>query len=314
MREIYFAPPGEPSGRAPLAHQDGWDLPSAWDAMLSDLQSLAGMNVPLVLLLNAACYGGKAMSHELQTHALDTVTRLTNFVPLAAVTTMSPFLAQTLKKHYPDLEVRASINMRIGSVRVMDQLALCFDGFYMKRECNRDLNTIQTLATWCQARGKSLHMLVNSGCLYDCAFQTFHDNLVAHEIEVTCEPHKRFRYPAPCWEHIDTRAHWPALLQNTWIRPEDLHHYAAWFDTVKLATRMHANPRKVLGAYARGRYHGNLLDIMEPSHGLLLSPWMIANDHFPEDWFEKTTSCQKMCHLCNYCAGILDDVLTRASV
>jgi hypothetical protein len=99
------------------------------------------------------------------------------------------------------------------------------------------------------------------------------------------------------------------LLQNTWIRPEDLHNYEDLFDTVKLATRMHGLPGMVIDAYVRRSYWGNLLDLFEPGFGKALLPQIIQNDKFPEDWFIRTSQCQKNCHKCNYCETVLSQVL-----
>ena len=42
-------------------------------------------------------------------------------------------------------------------------------------------------------------MLANSGCLNFCAAQIFHDNLVAHESEVSETVNVCDRTPAVCW-------------------------------------------------------------------------------------------------------------------
>ena len=105
------------------------------------------------------------------------------------------------------------------------------------------------------------------------------------------------------------RKNWPVFLQGSWVRPEDVHHYEGLFDVMKLATRMHADPRKVISAYCRGSFDGNLLDLLEPGHGALIAPRIIDNRLFPDDWFERTTACDKKCHRCDYCSSVLEDVL-----
>ena len=35
----------------------------------------------------------------------------------------------------------------------------------------------------------------------------------------------------------------------------------------------------------------------------------MLNGMFPEDWFERTSKCDKQCHQCGYCAGVLEKVL-----
>ena len=115
--------------------------------------------------------------------------------------------------------------------------------------------------------------------------------------------------PYVCWNMLKSRDNWPMLLQNTWVRPEDLHNYEGLFDTVKLATRMHERPELVIGAYARGYHVGNTLDLFEPGQGRAIRPYIIDNTAFPKDWFEKTTGCDKNCHKCNYCKSVLEKVL-----
>ncbi len=78
---------------------------------------------------------------------------------------------------------------------------------------------------------------------------------------------------------------------------------------MKLATRMHSRPRLVLHAYANARHHGNLLDLLEPAFSTLLAPHWIDNDAFPQDWFQRTSTCHAACHRCTYCADTLTHVL-----
>ena len=115
--------------------------------------------------------------------------------------------------------------------------------------------------------------------------------------------------PYVCWRSLKSKENWHMLLQNTWVRPEDIHNYEGLFDTVKLATRMHGLPAMVIGAYVRGYHVGNTLDLFEPGFGTALAPYIIDNTAFPKDWFERTAKCDKSCHNCNYCKSVLDKVL-----
>jgi len=304
VAEVYFALPAEASGRAPLGLDDAWSVDDAWKAMGSDLSELAEKGVQAVLLLNSSCYGAEAMSFALEERVRRGVALVEQFIPLSAVTTTSLAIARQFKREFPRIEVRASVNMRVGSVAAMAHLADSFDGYYLKRELNRSPSQITALKAWCDAHGKSLHLLANSGCLYDCAYQTFHDNLVAHEGEARQQPGRPLAYPAPCWEFLEKPERWPWLLRNCWIRPEDIHHYEAWFSTVKLATRVHPRPQKVLGAYVRGRYHGNVLDLLEPGHSALPGMPYLDNSRFPADWYERTADCGHDCELCSTCAEV----------
>jgi collagenase-like PrtC family protease len=308
VAEVYFALPGQASGRSPLGRGDGWNVEEAKAVMREDLAELSGLGIDLVLLFNAACYGGNGISAAFARETVKTVSELRDSCGLSAVTTTSPFVARVLRESVPEVKVRASVNMRVGSERAMEYLAPFFDGYYLRRELNRCPGEIEQLKTWCDNHGKSLHLLANSGCLRDCAFQSFHDNLVAHESEAAQTENVPLKYPAPCWEFLDNPETQKRLLANDWIRPEDLRHYERWFDTAKLATRMHPRPRQVLSAYVRGRHAGNILDLLEPGHGALLGNAILDNTRFPADWHERVTSCSRQCDACGYCAEVLSRV------
>ncbi|MBQ7293257.1 MAG: hypothetical protein IJW79_05905, partial [Clostridia bacterium] len=225
------------------------------------------------------------------------------------ITTASPAIAHTVKTHFPNIEVRASVNMRIGTIKGMEYLSDLFDSFHVQRDYNRDIEHLKMLKKWADGAGKKLVMLANSGCFAFCSGQTFHDNTVAHEAEI-CEVDniKNFN-PYVCWRKLKDRQNWHMVLENTWVRPEDIHNYEGLFDTVKLATRMHSHPAMVIGAYARGYHYGNTLDLFEPGFGRAFAPYIIDNKAFPDDWFERTASCKKECHECGYCKKVLEKVL-----
>lgn len=247
--EVYFPWLDVPSGRSPMSGVHGISNDEARERLEADLNAFRAMGVKLNLLLNASCYGGRAFSRELAERVRKIVGRLAATVALDTVTTMSPMLACLVKRDFPDIDVRASVNMRLGTVRAFDYVRDLFDSFTMQREYNRDLARIAQLREWCDREGKTLHILANSGCLAWCAVQTFHDNLVSHEAEAVGHPPVSDNVPVFCWQYYRNRDHWVTFLQNTWVRPEDVHHYEGLFDVMKLATRMHASPRRVIRAY-----------------------------------------------------------------
>jgi collagenase-like PrtC family protease len=220
-------------------------------------------------------------------------------------------IAKTIKESFAEIDVRASVNMRIGTVKGMEYLADLFDSFYIQREYNRDLGRISELKEWADQRGKRLYILVNSGCLNWCSGQTFHDNLVAHEREITETENVTSWNPSVCWRYYERQENWVAFLQNSWIRPQDLHNYDPYFSVAKLATRMHANPRRVIRAYVQSSFRGNLMDLLEPGHSPVFPGYIIDNSRFPEDWFARTTDCDKKCTGCEYCSQVLRRVLAR---
>ena len=312
VSEVYFPWVGAPSGRAAVGVRRGavdWDAQARLEHDLLDLRELG---IELDLLLNANCYGARAVSQSLENEVVSILDHLHELVGgVDAVTTTSLAVARTLKKHYPGIDVRASVNMCIGTVQGMELAAGLFDSYCVQRDVHRDLTHVRRLNSWADTHGKRITMLANSGCLYCCPGQTFHDNMVSHEREIDETKNVEGWTPHVCWNLLRDRSHWPAVLQATWVRPEDIHHYDSLFRVLKLATRMHDHPRMVLHAYANQRYDGNLLDLFEPGFASAFAPEVIANGKFPADWFERTTTCGRRCESCTYCADVLETVLTR---
>lgn len=313
VAEVYFAWGPMASGRAALTHRRGY---VDWDGqrrLEEDLTALRELGVKLNLLFNANCYGGRAVSQRLANTVASVLEHLGECVGgVDTATTTSPAIAHVLKNHFPEIEVRASVNMRIGTVEQMRCIADLFDSFCVQRDYNRDLSHLREIRAWADTHGKRLSLLANSGCLRLCPGQIFHDNLVAHEAEIDETVNLSDFTPHVCWRLYRDRANWQAVLQSTWIRPEDLHHYEGLVDVAKLATRMHANPRMVIDAYASRRHRGNLLDLLEPGFAPAFAPEILDNDRFPADWFERTSTCDRRCHACGYCSDVLQQILVNA--
>ncbi|HHV97090.1 MAG TPA: hypothetical protein GXX37_11570 [Clostridiaceae bacterium] len=310
--EVYFPWLDTPSGRSSLSNRRGTVNWKAQEQLENDLLTLRKAGIKLDLLLNANCYGRNSMSQYLANNICSIIDHIGSVVgELDIVTTASPAIAHIVKSNFPDIEVRASVNMRIGTVKGMQYLAHLFDSYCMQRDYNRSPGHIEELLEWAKTNDKKLVMLANSGCLSFCSGQIFHDNLVAHESEIGETYNITGWIPYTCWNYYKDPDNWVSVLQNTWIRPEDLHNYEKYFPVVKLATRMHSRPGMVIDAYVRGRYYGNLLDLFEPGFGPAFAPYVIDNSRFPDDWFEVTTKCNKKCHECNYCKDVLKAVLIR---
>lgn len=310
VAEVYFPWVGEPSGRSPIGLRGGRVDEAAQRRLEQDLLALRELGVGLDLLLNANCYGPRAASRRLEGRVAAVLEHLSHLAGgVEAVTTASPAVAHAVRTRFPQIEIRASVNMRIGTVAGMQYVADLFDGYHVQRDHNRDLPHLRRLKRWADAAGKRLYLLANSGCLWFCSGQTFHDNLVAHEMETADTDNIAGFTPFLCWKLLRDRANWPVVLKATWIRPEDLHHYGGLFDVLKLATRTHERPWIVLGAYAERCWRGNLLDLFEPGFSPAFAPHVLDNERFPSDWFERTSTCRHRCESCSYCADVLRQAL-----
>ena len=309
IEEVYFPWIGMPSGRSIISGYDGYTDYSLQDKLLNELKQFKDMGIKLDMLFNANCYGEEAMSKVLRGKvysAIDYI--LENGIRIDVVTTTSPAIAYMIKEQYSDIRLKASVNMKISTVKGMEYISHLFDEFCVAKECNRDLERLRSLKEWATKNNKRITILANSGCMRDCSGQIFHDNMVAHEAEISKQKNIEF-LPYMCWNYLKYTKNFVSVLQNTWIRPEDIYNYDELVDTVKLATRSHQLPGMVIGAYARGKYAGNLLDLFEPSFSPALAPYVIDNLKLPKDFWEHTALCDKNCINCNYCNDVLNKTI-----
>ena len=307
LADVYFSWGDMPSGRGPV---EG-NIPP-WESTLrqkEELTRLSDAGIPLVLLLNASCYGASALSRSLFAEIGKTIDSLLSFLIITGVTVVSPVIARFVRENYPHLDVRASVNIGIGTVEAMTYVEDVFTGFYLQREYNRDLKRIQKLRAWCDEHGKGLHILANGGCLAHCPARHFHDNMVAHERELAAMDNA-MNFSGLCREYFSREGTEISYVRDLrFIRPEDVYLYEGYADTVKLATRVSRNPSLIIEAYASGRFSGNLLDLLEPDYSACLYPRIIDNRRFPAGFGKHLLDCDKNCAGCTYCGEIARSVL-----
>ncbi len=311
ISEVYFSWDRLPSGRSNMNDELGFIHWEMQEILIDDLRLLKENGIGLNLLLNGNCYGGEAVSNVLENKVRSIIEYLQFTVAgVDSVTTTSPFIASVIKKYYPHIRVRASVNMRITDVRSMEYLEKYYDEFYIQRDFNRDFSHIKHMKKWADEHGKKLSILANSGCMKYCSGQIFHDNLVAHECEnVQLKNDTDFKANI-CHDYYSTPETRHKLISNTWIRPEDLHLYEDLVSTVKLATRMTSRPMAVVRAYVNGMYIGNILDLLEPNHSSQLGGAYLSNRKFPKDFAERMSGCNDDCENCGYCKEVFDKVYT----
>jgi len=301
ISEVYFSWSSFPGGRsAQTADEDA--LP--WEAeakLIEALRYLRDEGLHFNLLFNANCYGAESLSRSLFMKIGEAVDYIATEFGLDSVTTTSPIIAGFIKDNFAGIKTRASVNMEIGSVNGMDYLADKFDGYYMKREYNRNFPVIKELRSWCDAHGKGLYMLANSGCLNNCSAHIFHDNLVAHEAEMA-KYDNAYKFSGICHGYLKRPGNVEQYLRVTnFIRPEDLHLVANYFDGIKLATRVNPNPAALLDSYMKGSYRGQVTSLLEPDHSGVFYPAVIENSKIDGHYTETVLSCNKRCAECGYC-------------
>lgn len=308
--EVYFAWGTMPSGRGGTAYHSSLMPYEAIQLQMEQLTALAAHGIATNLLLNANCYGKDSLSRRFLSQTGDLIADFREKLGLRSVTTTSPILAHFIKENFAELEVRASVNMEIGTVEGMEYLAEDFDSYYYRRELNRDLRQVARLRQWCDRNGKKLFMLANSGCLNFCSARQFHDNLVAHEQEIA-QMDNGARFVSQCSRFVSKEEHRTRILRHlNCVRPEELHLFEPYVEAAKLATRVSPRPENTVRAYMAGTYGGNLLDLLEPSHAGAFYPNILDNAALPRDYCEHVAHCDKHCEACDYCT----DAYRNASV
>lgn len=278
ISEIYCSWADFPSGRNDQTAISGLTSWEAKEKQVADLKKFAQNGLKLNLLFNANCYGKNAQSKSFFNSIGEVVDYAIENLNLTSITTTSLFVAKFIKQNFDGIDVRASVNMGIGEINGFEYVKEYFDSFYAKRELNRDFEALNKIKSWCEANGKKIYLLANGGCLNHCSAHTFHDNLVAHEKEIS-QMDNGYKFESVCGKYISNKDNWHVLLDgSSYIRPEDVHLYEGLVDSMKLATRVHENPIRVIRAYIDNKkYSGNVLELLEPNHSGKIYPYVLDN-------------------------------------
>lgn len=278
ISEVYFSWGDFPNGRNNQLKRNDMLSFEAGEKQRRDLKRLTDEKIPLNLLFNATCYGKNSQSRAFFERIGDTVDYVKNHYLLNGITTTSPLIARFIKENFEKLDVRASVNMSIGSLEGMEYISDYFDSFYLKRELNRDFEKIQEIKNWCDENGKKLYALANSGCLNNCSAHVFHDNLVSHESEIS-EMDNGYAFSGVCKDFLKKEENIYRIFEvSSFIRPEDVKLYEGIFPSLKLATRVNSDPFAVLAAYIGDKkYNKNILSLLEPNHASSLYPYIVDN-------------------------------------
>ncbi len=301
IKEVYFAWPGVTASRP----MDDW-TPARREQIVADLKWARENGIELDAIFNASCYGDIAISETLADH----VTQMLNEMDAAGLlpehlTTTSPFIATVVRRRFPSLKIRFSINMDIASEIALKYVDELFDGFYAGRNDHRRLDYVARMGAWARDHGKMMGLQANSGCLRNCPFHQFHNNLHGHNRMGQSAAGEKFGFSVFRCRTNYERGNYEDFLRAIWIRPEDLPLYEPHVGVIKLATRRHPNPAKIVSAYAMRSYDGDLTEIMDP---FFRFPMIVDNYRLGSSplWPE-VRECRDAdnCRNCGKCASLL---------
>ncbi len=307
IREVFFAWPGVLSCRPAPEF-----TPELKERLYLDLRFCRDKGILLDTLFNCNCYGDEAVSPTLADFVKSSMDAMgEQGVFPDVVTTTSPYIATVIRRCFPQVKIRGSVNLRIHGSLGFEYVDDLFDSFYVSRERQRDFNYMAECAEWAKKQGKELGMQLNSGCLRQCPFQQFHDNLHGHNRIRQSKIGERENFEIFRCKTIYSRKRFEEFIRATWIRPEDARLFDKYVSVMKIATRRIEKPAAIVEAYASEKFDGNLLELMDPVHAAAFAPLIIDNKAFPADWATSGIggACADSCIKCGRCAKTLELVL-----
>ncbi|MEW5801710.1 MAG: U32 family peptidase [bacterium] len=213
-------------------------------------------------LLNAPCAGGREFTSEGHRELLAFMGWLSE-IGVDRITVGTPFLLQFIKRHFPHIQVAASVYCHVDSIRkarILEDMGV--DLITLSQSLTRNSPVLKALrkAVKCE-----LQIYVNNTCLHECPFQYYHANTVGHSTEI--HGSQRGFFIDYCYSLCTLkRLSDPVeFIRGDWVRPEDLHYYEQiGYTLFKLADRKKSSAwlRRVVSAYSRREYCGNLVDLV----------------------------------------------------
>lgn len=263
VHEVYGSLPRSPVGSGRPARrlsQQGGEPGFAQVRRFTERAHAAGIRVNY--LLNAAVLDHSEYTRQGRERILAYVGEIAESgVDMATIAV--PYLIELVRSNFPELPVSVSVICEVADTHALRLFERYGVGrVQLAEECNRDLPLLGVLAG---AAGAELSLVVNNGCLRFCPYRSYHNTLCTQGSRSEEPDHGYIDYPL--LRCSADRAREPVeLLRSPWIRPEDLGFYEERFgiDLFKLAGRQLplANIATMAGAYARGVYEGDFLDLL----------------------------------------------------
>lgn len=305
VSEVYFVAPYAHSARRTALEAVEYVCALRLHEMLKSLRS---MGIAANMLFNALCIGDLYGTEARLRMVCDQVHFFRQTYGISAVTVVSPLEGEVIKRQFPDIQVHGSTNLFVRTASQAVRIRGFVDILTPDREINRDLDLLRAIR---KALRKPLRILANEGCVSECPYRVQHLNRLSHETP----PFDSYQLGGVEVFRRDPAA----ILKSPIIRPEDIHHYEGITDLIKLASRSSTTQQLdlILNAYTTERHTGDLFALMEcgclttylegqvtQRPGAPAGRPAFAASEIPEDFFERVSSCDRLCDDCNYCASI----------
>jgi len=310
IREIYLSGPQEFSGAGRIAPELGFD------EFTNVVKSIHDQGIRVNLLLNSICEGSDWYSSSVLNSTMEYLRRAHEDHGVEAVTIANPLYIREARRRFSKIEITVSV---LGDVDCV-QKAIIFrkagaDVITPYVDINRNLALLKKIR---ESTGAEIKLMVNEGCLFQCAFRKFHFNYISHKSR-NPDPGKGARaednvFSVNCMQISKNDP--SQILKSSWIRPEDIGRYGEISRYFKLVGRTSSKNMllRSVQAYLDEKWDGDLLELMA---GNLYSVGMshllhLDNGSLDEvGFFDKTAACDKECSACDYCAALAGRLIKR---
>lgn len=240
---------------------------------------------------------------------------------LTAITISDPIAIRAFVKEFPELDIQASFIMNLNTLEKIKQFAQLGGGtVIVPGAITRNLPLLEKIRELKKKYEKlRIKMIANLDCAQECIFLPSH--YMVGMLSSFPQAEEKAYTNAACYRRFTPED----FIKVPFIRPEDLSFYRdnGLTDTFKIIYRSSPSAmlETVYKAYFEEKYEGNMFDII-PTH---CDPYECARDPFlpddkkgnvpeyfcdsrafPPDFVKKTSTCDKNCDECGYCAAIAE--------
>jgi collagenase-like PrtC family protease len=168
IREIYLSGPQEYSGAGRIAPE------MEFREFVNIVDRIHHEGIRVNLLLNSICEGSDWYASSVLKLTMEYLRCAQEEHGVEAVTIANPLYVREVRKRFPNIEICASV---LGDIDCVSKAAIFrkagADAITPDVNINRDLKLLQRIK---DVTGAQIKLMVNEGCLFQCAFRKFHFN------------------------------------------------------------------------------------------------------------------------------------------
>jgi collagenase-like PrtC family protease len=221
------------------------------------------MGMEINYLLNATCIGNL----EFTKRGYKNIRRMLDWlseIEVDTVTVALPFIAEVVKRHYPDLKISISTQADVDSLEKAKYWeALGADSITLSHVgMNRNFEEIKRITDNCNCKTQ---LITNMFCKRGCPYVSAHGNFYAHASH-SWSKMNRFNIDYYFISCVARNFCDPlSIIKSSWIRPEDLCLYERLgIDRFKLVERGLKSDALafIIEAYRNGSHTGSLMSLI----------------------------------------------------